>query len=231
MGKLLAPLWNAANKLITRRFQYTPGIEAAPVVDRRNATMYIVDKISGFSMPIFKVVMERGAHAFKVHEKEQLCGVSLQTSRSYWRRHVHPAGTSLCSGARAVVVALVSFLVWTGSSCFAGIEPFSCPPAKGHFPSFCGLSQDMRSRRLFSSRLLGDFVFMSCSRGGQISLLVWVAVFVKTIFAVPAMFFHSPDVLQSTRRFTFLRSSSLHSQETASLTCRHIPAKVLRLCT
>ena len=66
MGKLLAP----------SRFQYTPGIEAAPVVDRRNATVCIVDKLSGFSMPMFKVVMKRGAHAFKVHEKEELPGVS-----------------------------------------------------------------------------------------------------------------------------------------------------------
>ena len=44
MGKLLAPLWGAVNKLITNRFQCTEGIQAAPVVARKNARVCIVDK-------------------------------------------------------------------------------------------------------------------------------------------------------------------------------------------
>ena len=39
MGMRLAPLWNAANKLITSRFKYTPGIQAAPVVERKTQSV------------------------------------------------------------------------------------------------------------------------------------------------------------------------------------------------
>ena len=38
--------------------------------------MCIADKLSGFTMPLFKIVMERGAHGFKVHERAELPGVS-----------------------------------------------------------------------------------------------------------------------------------------------------------
>ena len=55
----LAPLWNEAHKLVTSHFQYTPGIQAAPVVDRKNARVGIVDRRSGFMMPNFEIVMER----------------------------------------------------------------------------------------------------------------------------------------------------------------------------
>ena len=66
----------AAYKLITNHFKYTPGIQAAPVVDRKSARVCIVDKLSGFSMPIYKVVMEHGAQVFKIHEKGELPAVS-----------------------------------------------------------------------------------------------------------------------------------------------------------
>ena len=56
-----------------------------------------------------KVVMERGAHAFKVHEKEELRGVSNAELEELLATARAPAGTSLCSGARAVVVALLFF--------------------------------------------------------------------------------------------------------------------------
>ena len=37
MGKLLLPLWTAANQLITTYFKCTPGIQGAPVVNRKSA--------------------------------------------------------------------------------------------------------------------------------------------------------------------------------------------------
>ena len=76
MGKLLALPVRCSKKLITSHFKFTPGIDAAPVADRKNARVRIVDKLSGFTMLSFKIVMEHGAHVFKIHEKAQLSGVS-----------------------------------------------------------------------------------------------------------------------------------------------------------
>ena len=76
MGKLLAPLWGAVSRLITNRFQNTEGNQAAPVVDKMNVRVCVVDKLSGFSMPIFKVVAKHGGHTFKTHEKAELSGVT-----------------------------------------------------------------------------------------------------------------------------------------------------------
>ena len=98
MGKLLASLWRAVNKLITNRFQCTEGIRAAPVVARKNARVCIVDKLSGFSMPIFEVVEEHDAHVLKSHEKKKPAD-----PEELWARHVRPKGTSSCSNAGAAV--------------------------------------------------------------------------------------------------------------------------------
>ena len=38
------------------------------VVDKKNARVCIVDKLSAFSIPIFNMVVERGSHVFQVHE-------------------------------------------------------------------------------------------------------------------------------------------------------------------
>ena len=54
----------AANQLITSHFQHTEGITAALVVDRKNARVRITDWMSGFTMPIFKMVMEHCVHEF-----------------------------------------------------------------------------------------------------------------------------------------------------------------------
>ena len=75
MEMRLPPLWTAGYKLITNPLLNT-GIRAAPVVHRKNARVCIVDKLSGFSMPIFKMVTERGTLVFKVHEKDELTGVT-----------------------------------------------------------------------------------------------------------------------------------------------------------
>ena len=69
-------MWCAANKLRTNCLQYTAGMQAASVVDRENARVCNVDKLSGFSMTIFQVVIEHGAHVFKIHEEAELRGVS-----------------------------------------------------------------------------------------------------------------------------------------------------------
>ena len=72
MWKFFAPLWSAAHQLIFSHFQFTEGISVASVVDRRNC---ITDKMSRFTMPMFKMVMEHGVHVFKVHEEAELTTV------------------------------------------------------------------------------------------------------------------------------------------------------------
>ena len=59
----------AANTLITNHLKYTPGIEAALVVDRKTPEYVLWKKLSGCTMPIFRIVMEHGAHVFKINEK------------------------------------------------------------------------------------------------------------------------------------------------------------------
>ena len=120
MGTLLAPLWGAANKGITIRFQYTAGIQGALVVDRKNARVCIVDKLPGFSMPIFKVVIEQSAHVFKIHENAELFGVSNADLEELLATARAPTGMSSCSRARAVVAALISLFLWAGKVCRLG---------------------------------------------------------------------------------------------------------------
>ena len=63
MGKLHAPYGQRLiNQLITTHFQYTPGIQASLVVDGKNASVCIADKLSGFTMPLFEMVTQRSAH-------------------------------------------------------------------------------------------------------------------------------------------------------------------------
>ena len=69
MGKLLAPLWGAVNKLITNWIQCTGRIQAAPVVARKNARVCIVDKAFGVLDAHFQGVEEHDAQVFKTHEK------------------------------------------------------------------------------------------------------------------------------------------------------------------
>ena len=54
IGALLALLWSAANKLMTNHFKFTPRIIAAPVVVRTNASVCIVDRLSGFTIAHFQ---------------------------------------------------------------------------------------------------------------------------------------------------------------------------------
>ena len=83
MGKLLAPLWGAAHKLVTNSFQYTAGIQAAPVVDRKNASVSIVDKLSGFSMPISRLSWSMAPMFSKSTKKRS----SLVSPMQNWRCH------------------------------------------------------------------------------------------------------------------------------------------------
>ena len=103
-NKLLASLWKAANQLIASHFQHTEGISLAPVVDRKSARVCITDQLSGFTMPIFKMVMETRCHVFKVQEKEELPRVSDEE----WRQvvigasaHARSAVVRCCAPSRA----------------------------------------------------------------------------------------------------------------------------------
>ena len=58
------PLEGGATQVTTAHFQHTAGISVAPVVDRKSARVRIADWMSGFKMPIFKMVMEHGVHVF-----------------------------------------------------------------------------------------------------------------------------------------------------------------------
>ena len=156
--KLLATLSGAANKLISTRFQYTPRIEAAPVV-HKNVRVCSVDKLSGFSMQIFKVVMEYGVHVFIIHEKAELPGVSnaeieelLATVRAPSRLERRRLA------AHGLLWRLLS--PWSGpvrSASVAANRPSAL--GEGLFPGFCGLAP------------LTIVLLLS-----RISLLVWLAV-------------------------------------------------------
>ena len=133
MGQFLASLWGAANMLVTNRFRQTPGIEAAPVVDRKNARVCIVDKLSGFTMPMFKGVMEHAATRLRSTKKQNSLESPKQSLSSDWRRRVPPAGTSSFNRSRFVAATFIHDFDWVGSFCLVGFEPLPCPPAKGAF--------------------------------------------------------------------------------------------------
>ena len=99
--------WSAVNRLITNRFQYTEGIQAAPVIHRKNARVCTLDKLTGFSIPILKVVAEHGAHIFKMHEKTERPSVTNADLQGL-QRHALPAAMSSCSRVRAALGARLS---------------------------------------------------------------------------------------------------------------------------
>ena len=78
MEKRLSLPWKAANQLFSTHFKHTAGIQATPVDARKNIRVCITDKLSGFTMHLFKIVLERGVHVFKLREKAELPGVSAE---------------------------------------------------------------------------------------------------------------------------------------------------------
>ena len=90
--------------------KFSPGIEAATVVDRKNARVCIVARFWGFAMLICNVVMEHGAHAFKVHEKTELPHVSDADLAALIATALALPQPRRCSAARR--------LPWQLSSCF-----------------------------------------------------------------------------------------------------------------
>ena len=90
------PLWKAATQVTTAHFQNTAGISVAPVVDRKSARVCITDKMSGFKMSIFKMVVEHGVHVFKVEEKAELPGMSEE--------ELHQLVAAASAAKRSVVV-------------------------------------------------------------------------------------------------------------------------------
>ena len=53
------------------RFDKVELVALAPVVDRKNARVCLVVKLSGLSVPLFKLVSETGNQVLKVHEKTE----------------------------------------------------------------------------------------------------------------------------------------------------------------
>ena len=151
-----------------------------------------------------------------------------QSLRTYWRR-VHLAGTSSFSRTRAFVAAPVAMFVWTGSFCLAGIELFTCFRRGTVFP-VCMTPLRACSLTIFSLDLSCPCV--------DVPFLWWPNLtfgldgfFHQDRVRCPGNVLSGPGVLQSVRRWKTGISSSLPAQEASFLTCRHLPAKELRICT
>ena len=174
MGKLLALLWDAPNKLITNHLKFTPGIEeVAPVDDNKKARVAswtgCLDSRCPFSRLSWSVTP-----MFSESTKKRNSLVSpLNSLRSFRRQHVPPVGTSSCR-CRTFCCGSCLFFVWTGSFCLTGIRPSPCPQARTNFPvSLCFSGPAPLIIFLSTSRV---FVLISLSCRGRIALMVWMAV-------------------------------------------------------
>ena len=149
MGKLLALLWRAVNDLFASRFEYTEGIEAAPVVGRKNARVCTVDKLSGSRCPFSKLSWSMAPMLSRSTKKRSFQVSPTQTSQLLLQRRVPPAVTPLSGRAQAALAAFVVLLVWAGSACAAGCVPSplsssGASQSRAPFAS-CALSPGRRS--------------------------------------------------------------------------------------
>ena len=105
-------LWQAVQPLMSDRWQnccllfgsaagntshtkFTQGIQAAPVVDRRNSRVSTVDGLFCIHDGHFQDFHGTRRPCFQSPRKKRNFFVSpLQSLRSYWRRHIYPVGAS-----------------------------------------------------------------------------------------------------------------------------------------
>ena len=157
----------------------------APVVDKKKARVCVVDGLSGFTMSIFKIVMERGSHVFKVHAKAELPGNSAEELEE------------LLATARAPPVGTLSFDPCLGCTRVFSSVVFSCLPVRFCSASLALIFVPVFPRgpvSLYPCRSSGPapwratflqplwaLVSTSHFRCGQISHLVLVAFFFKIV--------------------------------------------------
>ena len=77
----------------------------------------MVEKLAGFTMPMFKTVMEHGAHVFKIHEKTAILGVSNVELEGLLAKAHAPRRERRQLAAHVLLLRPLSpFFVWTSFS-------------------------------------------------------------------------------------------------------------------
>ena len=201
--------------LVTSHFRQTPGIEAAPVVDRKNARLCLVDKLSGFTMPISKLSWNIAPARLRSTKKPNSLESPKQSLSSDWRRRV-PQRERRHLTAHGLLRRPLSMIL-TG----VGFEPLPCPLVKGDF----SIPVDF-----LRACVPDDFTPLDFSGPcAYVPFLSWpnLAPGLDGCFRQDHIRCHdnvcnSPDILRSTRRWKadILRTSNLPAQEAASLTGR-----------
>ena len=221
--KLLAPLSKAANQLIAFHFQHTEGISPAPVVDRKSARVCITDQLSGFTMPIFKMVMEHGVMSSRCMKK---------VSDEEWRQVViaasaHTPCAVVCCCAPSRAPRHLRPPADGASFPLAGLPPL-------HFVVFlCTTPLTLLPRLAVSffqtCALLWSEIMTAILRSGG-SPVSDGSVPRDDVDCDATTVANQPGFQRLVRRWKAdaLRVGNLPTQGAAVTTCRHLPAKGLR---
>ena len=111
---------------------------SGPVVDRKSASVRMTDRMSWFTMPIFKMVMEHGVHVFKVQGNVELPSVSDEELHqlvcsgfcSQTERGCLVLPLVVLVTSPATVWGWCSFLLWLTCAifcCLFGVDQLCCP--------------------------------------------------------------------------------------------------------